>query len=145
MLLQERIEELNSGIIDTYKNKIKLTGFLSEERLLDYYNKRLDCRFSVGIYAKENFDIAYVKDNALFIILKEGQEASRYKFTPIKRETINYKDVGDNKAKSKIVTIRQCCYTNKYNYVDTTKSILFNTELELMNYCKNEYNYKLVL
>ena len=144
MLLQERIEELNSVIIDIYENKIKLTGFLSEERLLDFYERGSDCRFSIGLYPKEDFDIAYTKDNSLIIIMDQGNEIQRYKFVPIKKYTINYKDI-DNKNKSRVITIRQCYYTKKYNYRDTEKSILFDSETELKSFCKDEYNYDLIL
>ena len=87
-----------------------------------------------------------IKDNALFLILEEGKEVSKYKFIPIKKDIINYKDINDNnKPKSRIFTIRQCFFTKKYNYIDTTNSLLFDSVLELINYCKNKYNYELVL
>jgi len=138
MLLQERIEELNSGIINILNNKIEVTGFMSEERLLDYYERGYDCRFSVGLYPKEEFDIAYVKDNALFIIQENGKEIKRYKFIPIKKDTVNYKDI-DGKTKSKIFTIRQCIYSNQYNYRDNEKSIIFATRSDLESYFINQY------
>ena len=142
MLLQERIEELDSGIINILNNKIEITGFMSEERLLDYYERGYDCRYSVGLYPKEKFDIAYIKDNALFIILENNKEIARYKFVPIKKDTVNYK-CDDNKTKSKIFTIRQCIYTNQYNYKDNEKSLLFDTKSELESYFKNQYGVNL--
>lgn len=144
MLLQERIEELNSVIIDIFDNKIELTGFLSDERLLDYYEKGSDCRFSIGLYPKEEFDIAYAKDNAIVIIREYGKEVSRYKFVSIKKDTVNYKD-NDGKNKSRVYSIRQCYYTGKYNYKDNEKSILFDDETSLKEYFRNEFNSELVV
>jgi len=83
MLLQESIQELGSGIINVLDNQIRLTGFMCNERLVDYCLHGHDCRFSVGVYPKEKFDIAYIKDNALFIILENGVEIIRYQFIPI--------------------------------------------------------------
>ncbi len=144
MLLQERIQELNSGIINIVNDKIHLTGFMSSERLLDYYNEGYDCRFSIGIYPKENFDIAYIKDNGLFIILKDGQEVNRYEFKQIVNETVKYKD-DNNKLRSKVYTIRYCKYSNKYNYKDSDKSILFDNKKELLAYFFKEYGTNLQL
>lgn len=147
MLLQESIQELGSGIIDILDNKIRLTGFMSSERLVDYYLYDHDCRFSVGVYPKEKFDIAYIRDNALFIILENGVEITRYQFIPIdkyKKYDLKYKDI-DNKPKSKVITIRRCSYTSKYNYVDTLESIIFDTMEELMTYLKKEYDHDLIL
>lgn len=146
MLLQEKIEESNSAIINILDNKVEITGFLSEERLFDYYNKGIDCRFSFGIYSKEAFDIAYIKDNALFVILDGNKEVSRYKFIPIKKDILNYNDTNNNnKTVSKIFTIRKCYFTKKYNYIDTEKSLLFDNESDLLYYFKNEYDHNLIL
>ncbi len=146
MLLQESIQELGSGIINVLDDKIRLTGFMSSERLVDYHLHGYDCRFSVGVYPKEKFDIAYIRDNALFIILENGVEIIRYQFIPIdkyKKYEIKYKDI-DNKPKSKVIMIRRCSYTSKYNYVDTLESIIFDTMEELTTYLKKEYNHDLI-
>lgn len=39
MLLQERIEELESGILNIKNNQVEVIGFLSPERLNDYMKK----------------------------------------------------------------------------------------------------------
>ncbi len=142
MLLQERIKELDSGIINICNDKIHLTGFMSSERLLDYYEKGHDCRLSIGVYPNEEYNIAYAKDNALFLILEDDIEVSRYDFKPIKNETVKYKDT-DNKQRTKVYTIRYCDYSNKYNYKDIDKSILFNNREELSNFFLIEYNVQL--
>lgn len=38
-MLQERITELGSGILQYKEDKVHLIGFMSPERLEDYYNK----------------------------------------------------------------------------------------------------------
>lgn len=143
-MLQERIEELNSSIIDIYEDKIKLTGFLSAERLLDYYDKGSDCRFSVELYPKEEFDIAYVKDNALVLIMENGKEIHRYKFVPVIKDTINYKD-NNNNNRSRVFTIRHCSFSGKYNYKDIEKSLLFDSKGKLVIYLKFLYDFDLSL
>lgn len=144
MLLQERINELGSAIINIRNRKIHLTGFMSSERLLDYYEKGNDCRLSMGVYSIEEYNVAYGRDNALFIVLEDNIEVSRYEFRLIKNDTIKYKDE-DNKPRTKVYKIRYCKYSNMYNYKDIDKSILFNNEEELLNYFLNEYNVQLQL
>lgn len=39
MSLQERIEELGSGILEITESEVKLIGFTCEERLKDFYEK----------------------------------------------------------------------------------------------------------
>lgn len=144
MSLQESIIELDSGIINMTNDKIHLTGFMSPERLLDYYVRGYDCRFSVGVYPKEDYDIAYIKDNALFIILEEGKEVSRYHFKVIKKDTLKYKD-DNNNPRTRVYTIRYCDYSKLYSYKYEGMSLLFNNKEELLNYLLNKYNIQLVI
>lgn len=51
------------------EDKVHLIGFMSPERLEDYYNKNIDCHFSNGIYDKRELNWGKIQDGALFIIL----------------------------------------------------------------------------
>ena len=68
MYLQDRIEELQSGILEIDGNKVNITGYYSKDRLLDYLDKGLDAYFSKGVYDYEKLDFGKVKNNTLFII-----------------------------------------------------------------------------
>ena len=139
MLLQDRIEELDSAILDI-KDKVYLTGFMSAERLTDYYNKNIQCYLSKGIYELENLDFSKIKDNAMFIILKDNVEIKKYQFIPIKNGSVSYK-VPDKKSKlTKVYTIRKCNFSNKYNYVDSDISLLFDTYDDLSSYFLDRFN-----
>lgn len=145
MLLQDTIEELGSAIINIYPNKIFVTGFLSSERLFDYYDRGFDCRYSVGVYPIESYDVAYAKDNSLILILESDIEKLRYKFIKIKNDTVTFKLPGEKIKRSKVYSIRKCAITNIYNYKDTEKSLLFNTQFELSAYFHTEYGIELEL
>lgn len=145
-LLQEQIEEKGSGIIDINHNHIKLTGFMSPERLFEYYLSGKDCRLSVGIYPVDIFDIAYVQDNALFIVEEDGYEKIRYQFELLLSNTVKYKDkVEDKNYKTKVYSIRKCKYTEKYNYKDMDKSLLFDSKSSLEEYFFNQYRVNLII
>lgn len=143
-MIQERIKELGSAILNIKNQEIHLTGFMSEERLFDYLVKNKDCRFSEGLYKKKDFDISYIRDNALFIILEDDIEICRYRFDVLKIDTVKYKGE-DNKPKSKVFTIRHCKFSNKYNYKDIDKSLLFNSKTDLLFYFFDTYGKSLDL
>ncbi|WAA08609.1 hypothetical protein [Fervidibacillus albus] len=42
-MLQNRINELNSALLDIYGNKVQVTGFTREEMLLKYLNEGWRC------------------------------------------------------------------------------------------------------
>lgn len=77
VLIQGRISELGSGIIDIHNNKIRLTGFLSPERLHEFLNGT-NCFFSFGLYPNENYNESVSKDDALFIVRENNIEIKRW-------------------------------------------------------------------
>ncbi len=137
MILQERIEELGSGILMVKDSKVELIGFTCSERLYSYYNDGVLCYFSTGIYDLEDLDFSRIQDNALFI-MKDKDRESKYQFSLLKKDTVKYKDE-NNKLSSKVYLIRKCCFTNKVNYKDMNVSILFDNKEDLQKYFKDRF------
>lgn len=145
MLLQERIEELGSGILTISNSKVELIGFTCPERLYDYYNKNIDCYFSIGIYNLEPLDFSHIQNNALFIVNdRDNNTSTKYHYELIKKGVIKYKDK-HNKQFAKVYYIRKCKYTRKFNYKDIDTSITFDTSENLFDYFKNRFNHYLEL
>ena len=142
MILQERIEELCSGILIMHGDKVELIGFLSPERLEDYYIKNKDCFHSHGFYKYEELDFGYIKDDSVFIVIGNNQEKCIYNFKLFKKDVVKYKDK-NNKPLTKTYWIRKCSYNNIYNYRDMEISKLFNTIEELNSYFEDKYNKEL--
>lgn len=116
-MLQERIEELGSGILKYKEGKVYLTGFMSSKCLDYYYNKKIDCRFSNGIYDKRELNWGKIRDGALFILLNyEDEVICKYQFEVLDKNTIKYKD-SKNNNKHKTYSIRKCKYTGIYNFI----------------------------
>lgn len=91
-LLQLRIEELGSAIININKGKTDIDGFASEE-MLDYWNKGINCRQSQGQYIvndEKYLDFSRSCDDALMILLKDNIEKARYQYVPLFRGIIKY-------------------------------------------------------
>lgn len=150
MSLQERIEELGSGILEVTESEVKLIGFTCEERLRDFYEKGCKCSSSNGIYTiykDEELDFSKIRNNALFIKKLNGEEVERYQFEPLfiikSDDNFRYPEIdtaGKKKQKSKSFTIRKCKYTNQYNYIDMERSILFDSFDELNEYIRQNFN-----
>lgn len=148
MYLQERIEELESGILSINKTNVEVIGFLSPERLNDYYEKGIQCFFSQGKYNYEEIKFQFIKDNALFIMKKPNNEIIKYQFIVLKKDLVKYKTTNENNKKkilSKTYKIRKCKFTNLYNYVDSEVNLLFNNLNELEQYFEENYKIPLCL
>lgn len=155
-MLQERIAELGSGILQYKENKVHLIGFMSSERLDDYYNKNIDCHFSNGIYEEQELNWGKIQDGALFIILNDNNELiCKYQFEVLNKNTIKYKDK-ENNNRSKTYCIRKCKYTGFYNFiaretivVDGKKTSsednrLFDTIVELKEFFNETFGSELI-
>lgn len=143
MLLQERIEELGSGILIISNSKVELIGFTCPERLNDYYHNKDKCYFSVGVYDLEPLDFSKVQDDALFIVNdKDNNTLDKYHFELLRKDVIKYKE-DTNKMITRQYHIRKCKYTNKFSYKDIDVSILFDTKEDLLNYFK--YRFKIII
>lgn len=60
-LLQERIEEMGSAVLNCVEDKIYITGFYNCNRLYDWLNG-IDCYQSKGIYEKCDLDFSRIRD-----------------------------------------------------------------------------------
>ncbi|AYE35418.1 hypothetical protein [Clostridium septicum] len=142
MLLQERIEELNSGILKIKNDKVHIIGFLSQERLEDYYYRNMQCFFSNGIYDYEDLDFSRIKDNSLFLVLKDDKLINKYLYKLLLKNTFKYK-TKDNKIVTKTFKIRKSEYSEQYNLVIDKKNLSFSTIDSIQSYLKNNYTYNL--
>lgn len=140
MSLQERIEEMDSGIINVKSSLIELTGFTCPDRLHDYYVNKSNCWFSTVVSKIEDYNIACIKDNALFVILDNDIEIKSYQFIPVERKTIKYKsDTTKSLIADKTYSIRKCSQTGLFNYKDTERSLLFDTYDEVVDFIGETY------
>lgn len=142
MLLQERIEELNSGLLKIKNDKVHIIGFLSQERLEDYYYRNMQCFFSNGIYDYEDLDFSRIKDNSLFLVLKDDKLINKYLYKLLLKNTFKYK-TKDNKIVTKTFKIRKSEYSEQYNLVIDKKNLSFSTIDSIQSYLKNNYTYNL--
>lgn len=156
-MLQERIAELGSAILEIKGEKVHILGFMSPERLDDYIKTGSKCFYSQGIYDNRELNFGVIQDNALFIVRKDTKEVEKFQFTPLLKDTIKYKDE-NNKLRTKTYVVRKCNYTNLYNFIareqinnkngkktSVEENVIFEDKIALTTYFENRFKEKLIL
>lgn len=134
-LLQNRINELYSAIINFVDNKVYITGFYNAKMLECYLNTQKDNHQSKGIYDRENIDFSEVQNNALFVIQENGIEIKRIQYQQIFKDTLK----SANSIQKLVVIIRKDKYSNQYVLTSDKSSILFENETELNQFLNDNY------
>ena len=141
-MLQARINELNSGIINVVGDAVHTLGFMNADRLHSYETMGLKNWYSVGRYQYENIDFHSTKSEAVFVLQENGQEVARYQFLPILRDTVSYINVKRKKA-TLTFEIRKNTYSSHYNFKTETQSLLFGSIAEIKKHMFQTYGYTL--
>ncbi|WP_257215886.1 exonuclease domain-containing protein [Fredinandcohnia onubensis] len=140
-MLQARVNELKSGILDIEDGKVLVTGFIREEMLLRHLENGTQCFSSKGIYKNQNLVFHNIQNEALIIVRRDGKEIRRHQFKPIHKESIQYKEWKDEEEKlfSVTYTIRKSIYSDHYHFLTETSSLLFENKVELDKYLLEKY------
>jgi hypothetical protein len=146
--LQEILGDFACSVLNYTNNKIVADHFFSEERYNDFLTGK-NCRAGQGLFdSDEVLEFNKLNDNTLVIIQHDNIETARYKYVPIFKATMEYKDIDcDNKKAKKNLTfrIRKSLSDNRINFIDTDKNSLdfYNVEAAKI-YLKEKYGtYKL--
>ncbi|MGL4761850.1 MAG: hypothetical protein ACRCWG_10420 [Sarcina sp.] len=154
-MLQECIERLNSGILTIKDENVFVLGFDSIERLEDYRNNSINCFSSQGIYNFQNLQWFKIKDNALFILIKDNKEITKYHFDILYKDTIKFKNE-NKKMSSRVLKIRKCRFNNIYNLIVREKKIIdlkeifiqksyqFETKEDVSSYIFNNFKVSII-
>lgn len=151
-MLQDRVNELGSAILDIKNNKVYIMGFMNEEMLQLYLNKGAKNWSSQGLYDNEDLEFHNVKDNALIIVREDGKEISRHQYVHESKKKVEFKNE-KGKNVTRTIIIRKSVYSNHYHFyfvVDKEKesnegkrSLLFDNKYALNHFLKEKFNFKL--
>lgn len=136
-MLQERINELDSAIFNIVEDKIHLTGFFSEKRLMTHLENNMDNWRSKGLYDHEKVSFRNIKDNALFLIMKDGEVTERHKYTVYIREEVERK----SKSGPLILTIRQHEFTEDWQVLVLKQIHNFSSKQEMEVFMRTNYRF----
>ncbi|MBT2253835.1 hypothetical protein [Priestia megaterium] len=138
-MLQNRVNELDSGILDILGDKVYITGFTREEMLESHLTKGIENWSSKGLYDYQDLEFYHIKNRALLIVRKDEKEINRYQYKPVYRGTIQFKD-NDGKVASITFTIRKSSYSDHYHFLTEKTSLLFSNRDELDVYLMEKYS-----
>lgn len=140
-MLQDRVNELKSAILDIKGNKVYVTGFMSEEMLQLHLTEGSKNWSSMGLYDDEDLEFHNIKNNALIIVKKNGVKAGRYQYKPVFKDTIQFKDE-DGKSLSLTINIRKCQYSAHYHLLTTKETLPFSGKDDLDSHLLEKYGVK---
>ncbi|SDZ68615.1 hypothetical protein SAMN05421736_1375 [Evansella caseinilytica] len=138
-MLQNRVNELDSGILDIVGDKVHTTGFTHEKMLQFFLDTGVQCWSSKGLYDYRDLEFCSIKNNALIIVRKDGKEINRYQYKPVHKDTVHYKNEA-GKNVSLTFTIRKSFYSDHYHFLSETDSLLFNNKDELDEYLLEKFD-----
>ncbi|WP_339147186.1 MULTISPECIES: hypothetical protein [unclassified Sutcliffiella] len=137
-MLQARINELKSAIIDIHENKVYITGFTREEMLISHLETGTESFYSRGLYDYQELHFHEIKNDALFIVRKTGKEVGRHQYKAVHKDTIQYKNE-EGKDLSLTFTIRKSTYSDHFHFSSEKLSVLFSSRDELNNYLQDNF------
>lgn len=143
-MIQARINELNSGIINVVGDIVRTLGFMNADRLHSYESKGMKNWYSIGLYKNEDFEFHSIKSGALFVLQDNGQEVARYQFLTKLSDKASY--INDKQKKVTLTfEIRKSTYSPHYNFRTEKYSLLFENIVEIKKYMFQTYSYALII
>lgn len=134
-MLQSRINELYSGIIDLKENETHVTGFYNADRLTSHLESGISNFSSKGIYPNEPINFNDIQTNALFIVKKHNEVIEKYQFKLI------YKQLAQptNRPNKIILNIRKDMFSTAYNVQTESNSDIFDSFENLTDFLVAHY------
>lgn len=140
-MLQTRINELDSAIVNIVGDLVYTRGFYNTKMLNSYLTKALKNWSSMGRYPYEELVFHSIKTNATIILQENGVEIDRYQYVHVKSGVMEYSKESNKSGKAAAVyEIRKEKYSSKWNLRLLNKSYVFNEWEEMRSYLLKTYN-----
>lgn len=137
-MIQERINELTSGILKIENGKIHVLGFKNEKMLLSHVDNGTKNWSSIGLYDIQKINFQDIKNDALFLVIENGDIVGKYQYTPIYKGVIKYEN-DEGKNASRAFTIRRSKYCGHFQFVSEKISEPFESKESIINFTKNRF------
>ena len=139
-MLQDRINELNSAIVNIVGKWAYTLGFYNTERLNSYLELGKKNWSSRGMYPFEELEFHNIKTNATIILQQDGIEIARYQYINIKNGTLIYENEQNKSRKATAVyEIRREVYSSTWNLRFADNSLVFDTWKNMQNHVLTTY------
>lgn len=141
-MLQDRINELDSAIVNVVGDLVNTVGFYNTDRLMSYLEEGKKNWSSIGRYPLEELVFHNIKTNATFILQHDGVEITRYKYIKVKNGSLMYENKQNKSGKATAVyEIRKEVYSSTWNLRFADKSQVFQTWDNMRIQVLSEYKY----
>lgn len=141
-MLQDRINELDSAIVNVVGDLVKTMGFYNTDRLMSYLGEGKKNWSSTGRYPFEELVFHNIKTNATVILQKDGEEVARYQYINVKNDSLVYDNEHNKSGKATAVyEIRKEVYSSTWNLRFADKSLVFDTWVDMKKYILATYKY----
>ncbi|WP_300383520.1 hypothetical protein [Clostridium sp.] len=141
-MLQDRINELDSAIVNVVGEWVYTIGFYSTERLHSYLEKGKKNWSSIGKYPLEELSFHDIKTNATVILQHDSEEVTRYQYVKIKNGVLSYENVQNKSGKATgVYEIRKEVYFSTWNIRFANNSLVFETWEDMRNHVFTRYKY----
>lgn len=141
-MLQDRINELDSAIVNVVGDWIYTLGFYNTDRLNSYLEEGKKNWSSTGRYPIEDLVFYNIKTNATIILQQNGGEVARYQYINVKNGTLVYDNVQNKSGKATAVyEIRKEVFSSTWNLRFADNSLVFETWGDLKKHLLTRYKY----
>lgn|GEM_PF-2754363 len=142
VILQDRINELESAIVNVVEDLVYTLGFYNTERLKSYLEKGKRNWSSAGRYPLEELAFHNIKTNATFILQQDGREVVRFQYINVENGTLVYNNQQNKSGKATAVyEIRKEVYSSTWNLRFSDNSLVFETWKDMQNHVLTTYKY----
>lgn len=141
-MLQERINELDSAILNVVGDWVYTLGFYNTERLNSFLDKGKKNWSSTGRYPFEELVFHNIKTHATIILQYDGGDVARYQYINVKNGVLVYDNVLNKSGKATgVYEIRKEVYSSTWNLRFADNSLVFAVWGDMRNYVLTTYNY----
>ncbi|MEG0579224.1 MAG: hypothetical protein RR490_04835 [Niameybacter sp.] len=141
-MLQERINELDSAIVNVVGDLVNTMGFYNTDRLMSYLHEGRKNWSSTGRYPFEELAFHNIKTNATIIFQQDGVDIARYKYIKVKNGSLMYENQQNKSGKTTAVyEIREEVYSSTWNLRFADNSLVFETWEDMKKHVLTTYNY----
>ncbi|WP_332647134.1 hypothetical protein [Lysinibacillus sp. 54212] len=141
-MLQDRINELDSAIVNVVGDLVNTMGFYHTDRLMSYLEEGKKNWSSTGRYPFEELEFHNIKTNATIILQQDGVETTRYKYIKVKNGSLMYENRQNKSGKATAVyEIRKEVFSSTWNLRFADNSLVFETWKDMQNHVLTTYHY----
>lgn len=140
-MLQDRINELDSAIVNVVGNFVSTMGFYNTDRLMSYLEGKKNWS-SIEKYPFEALTFHNIKTNATIIFQQDGIDIARYKYIRVKNGSLIYENQQNKSGKATAVyEIRKEIYSSIWNLRFADSSQSFKTWEDMQKHILSTYKY----